>query len=83
MSEQKNQNSETEAKNKKAPSDFAKYSGIGFQMIAIMVIGVLGGMKLDKWITSIEFPVFTVVLTLSSVIFATYYAIKDFIKPPK
>ena len=81
MSEKKNQNSET--KNKKAPSDFAKYSAIGFQMIAIMVIGVLGGMKLDKWITGIEFPVFTVVLTLSSVIFATYYAIKDFIKPQK
>lgn len=81
MSEQKNQNSET--KNKKAHSDFAKYSAIGFQMIAIMVIGVLGGMKLDKWITGIEFPVFTVVLTLASVIFATYYAIKDFINPKK
>ncbi len=81
MSDQKNQNSET--KNKKAPSDFAKYSAIGFQMIAIMVIGVLGGLKLDQWITGIEFPVFTVVLTLASVIFATYYAIKDFLKPQK
>jgi hypothetical protein len=48
-----------------------------------MVIGVIGGMTLDKWISSIEFPVFTVVLTLAGVIFATYYAIKDFIKPPK
>lgn len=79
MSEQ-NQNSE---KNKKAHSDFAKYSAIGFQMIAIIVIAVLGGMKLDKWITGIEFPVFTVVLTIASVIFATYYAIKDFLKPQK
>jgi len=52
-------------------------------MIAIMVIGVLGGMKLDKWITGIEFPVFTIVLTISSVVFATYYAIKDFLKPQK
>jgi ATP synthase protein I len=81
MVEKKNQNSET--KNKKAHSDFAKYSAIGFQMIAIMVIGVLGGMKLDQWITGIEFPVFTIVLTISSVIFATYYAIKDFLKPQK
>lgn len=81
MSEQKNQNSET--KNKKAPNDFAKYSAIGFQMIAIIVIGILGGMKLDKWITSIEFPLFTMLLSISSVIFATYFAIKDFIKPPK
>jgi ATP synthase protein I len=81
MPEQKNQNSEQ--KNKKAPSDFAKYSAIGFQMIAIIIIGVVGGMKLDKWITGIEFPVFTMVLSISSVVFATYYAIKDFLKPPK
>ncbi len=81
MSEKKNQNSEQ--KNKKAHSDFAKYSAIGFQMLAIIVIGVLGGLKLDKWITGIEFPLFTMVLSISSVVFATYYAIKDFIKPPK
>lgn len=81
MPEQKNQNSEQ--KNKKAPSELVKYSAIGFQMIAIIVVGILGGMKLDKWITSIEFPVFTVVLSISSVVYATYFAIKDFIKPPK
>ena len=81
MLKQKNQNSEQ--KNKKALSDLAKYSAIGFQMIAFMVIGVLGGMKLDQWIKGIEFPLFTVVLTLVSVIFATYYSIKDFIKPKK
>ena len=74
------QNSE---KNKKAPNDLAKYSAIGFQMFAIIIVGVLGGLKLDKWIVSIEFPVFTIVLTISSVIFAIYYAIKDFIKPQK
>jgi len=52
-------------------------------MISIMFLGVIGGMKLDKWISGIEFPLFTVTLTLASVIFATYYAIKDFIKPQK
>lgn len=81
MSEQKVQNLET--KNKKAHSDLAKYSAIGFQMIAIIVIGVLGGIKLDKWMSGVEFPVFTMVLSISSVIFATYYAIKDFLKPNK
>lgn len=40
MLEQKDQNSET--KNKKVLSDLAKDSAIGFQMIAIIVIGVLG-----------------------------------------
>ena len=79
--QEKDQNSK--AKNKKAHSDFAKYSAIGFQMIAIVVIGVLGGMKLDKWMSSVEFPVFTMALTIASVILATYYSIKDFIKPNK
>lgn len=81
MSEQKNQNSEV--KNKKALNNFIRYSSMGFQMVAIMVIGVIGGMKLDNWIVNIEFPVFTVALSILSVIFATYYSIKDFIKPQK
>lgn len=81
MSEQKHRNSKT--KNKKAPRDFVKYSAIGFQMIAIVVIGVMGGIKLDKWITSINFPLFTMMLSIFSVVMATYYAIKDFIKPQK
>ncbi len=81
MSEQKNQNSGQ--KNKKALNDFAKYSTIGFQMIAIMILGAFGGMKLDKWISAIEFPLFTIVLTLAGVIIAIYYSIKDFLKPKK
>ena len=81
MSEQKNLKSDQ--KNKKALSDLAKYSAIGFQMIAIMFIGVFAGMKLDKKFVGIEFPAFTLVLTILSVILAIYYAIKDFIKPQK
>ncbi len=56
----------------------ARYSGIAFQMIAIILVGVFGGIKLDgivKW----EFPVFTLVLTLLSVIASMYYAVKDLI----
>jgi len=52
-------------------------------MIAIMFIGVFAGMKLDKKFVGIEFPAFTLVLTILSVILAIYYAIKDFIKPQK
>ena len=81
MSEQKNQNSEQ--KNKKALKNYAKYSAIGFQMMAIIIIGIFGGMKLDQLITKMEFPLFTMVLSISSVVFATYYAIKDFLKPQK
>jgi F0F1-type ATP synthase assembly protein I len=60
-------------------SNYAKYSTIAFQMIAIILVGVFGGMKLDQ-IVRIEFPVFTVVLTIVSVILSMYYAIKDLLK---
>ncbi|MCD4832452.1 MAG: hypothetical protein K8R31_01555 [Bacteroidales bacterium] len=52
-------------------------------MMAIVLIGIFGGMKLDQVITKIEFPIFTVVLSILAVVFATYYSIKDFLKPPK
>jgi hypothetical protein len=48
-------------------------------MIAIILVGVFGGIKLDelvKW----EFPVFTLVLTLLAVFASMYYAIKDLIR---
>lgn len=58
---------------------YAKYSSIAFQMLFIIFIGVFGGMKLDKYLNW-KFPVFTVVFSILSVIFAIYYAIKDIIK---
>jgi len=47
-------------------------------MLAIMLIGVFGGLKLDDWIGTR--PIFTIIITLLAVIFSIYYAIKDFIK---
>ncbi len=60
-------------------NNYARYSGLAFQMIAIILVGVFGGIKLDelvKW----EFPVFTLVLTLLAVIASMYYAVKDLIR---
>jgi len=51
-------------------------------MIAIILVGVFGGIKLDKWLKP-SFPVFTVVLSFLSVIFALYYVLKDFIRMKK
>jgi hypothetical protein len=48
-------------------------------MIATMLIGVFGGIELDKWL-NLNFPVFTLLLTIISVILAIYLAIKDFIR---
>lgn len=63
----------------KSLSNYAKYSNLAFQMIAILLIGVFGGIKLDHWL-KLNFPVFTVVLSLLATVLAIYYVIKDFIR---
>jgi hypothetical protein len=60
---------------------YARYSSLAFQMLFIILAGVFGGKYLDQWL-ELKFPVFTVVLSVSSVILSIYYAIKDFIKKP-
>jgi F0F1-type ATP synthase assembly protein I len=66
-------------KQKKFLDNYVHYSGIGFQMLIIILIGVFGGIKLDQWL-NLNFPVFTVILSLLSVAFAIYYAVKDMLK---
>jgi F0F1-type ATP synthase assembly protein I len=63
----------------KGLSNYARYSGLAFQMVAIILIGVFGGIKLDKWL-SLKFPVFTVILSLFGIGIALYTGIKDFLK---
>ena len=62
-----------------SPDSFIKYSSIAFQMAIIMIIGVIGGWKLDSYF-GFKFPFFTLVLTVLALILAIYTAIKDFIK---
>ena len=60
-------------------SNYARYSGIGIQMVIIILITVWGGIKLDK-LFLLETPVFTIILSLLGVAAAIYTAIKDFIR---
>ena len=62
-----------------ASNSYLKYSGMAFQMGAIITIGVFGGVKLDEWL-ELKTPVFTLVLSLASVAAAIYVSIKDFLK---
>ncbi len=55
------------------------FSGIAFQMLAIILVGVFGGIKLDK-LLALKFPVFTIVLTLISVALSMYVIIKETLK---
>lgn len=66
-------------KEKKALSSYARYSSIAFQMLVIMLAGVFGGRELDRWL-ELQFPVFTLILTILAVILAIYFVIKDLLK---
>jgi len=58
---------------------WAKYSSMGFQMLAIMLLGVWGGMQLDKYLETSK-PYFTICLTIIAVILAIYTSIKDLLR---
>ncbi len=57
-------------------NDVARYSGMAFQMVIIIGLGVFGGLKLDRWLHT-RFPAFTVGLSFLAVLLAVYYFIKD------
>jgi ATP synthase protein I len=63
----------------KGIKDFAKYTGLAFQMLGIILVTVWGGIKLDK-LAGFHKPVFTIILSLLGVFAAIYTAVKDFIK---
>jgi len=48
-------------------------------MMVIIAGGTYGGFRLDKYLDW-KFPVFTVILSLLSVVLAIWYAVKDLLK---
>jgi ATP synthase protein I len=59
--------------------DFARYSGMAFQMIGIILVTTWGGVKLDE-LLKFETPVFTIILSLLGVFAALYTVLRDFIR---
>jgi F0F1-type ATP synthase assembly protein I len=51
-------------------SSYAKYSGVAFEMLGIIVLGVWGGIKLDAYFGTK--PLLTLVLSLLAVAAAMY-----------
>lgn len=66
-------------KKNKGFSDYARYTGIAFQMAVIIFLTTWGGIKLDQ-LAGFSNPVFTIILSLLGVFAAIYTAIKDFLK---
>ena len=58
---------------------YAKYSSMAFQMMFIIIIGTFGGLKLDEYL-ALGIPIFTVSLSLISVVLAIYISVKDLLK---
>lgn len=60
-------------------NNYARFTGIAFQMIVIILAGVFGGIKMDKWLGN-ENHLFTAIFSLLAVILSIYTVIKDIIK---
>lgn len=59
--------------------NYVKYSTIAFQMGITLFGFAYGGVKLDEYL-NIEFPAFTIFLTLAGLALAMYFTLKDLIK---
>jgi len=66
-------------KKKERLNNYARFSGVGFQMLATIGVGVWGGIKLDNNYPN-NYQVFTVICSLISIGVALYLVIKQVTK---
>jgi F0F1-type ATP synthase assembly protein I len=59
-------------------NDYARYSSMAVQMLAIILLGVFAGFKLDQWLGTK--PILTVVLSILSVALSIYFVTKDLLR---
>ncbi|BAX80125.1 AtpZ/AtpI family protein [Labilibaculum antarcticum] len=76
MKKRKKDLSNSFEKRKKQTTSIAKYSGLAFQMIAIILLVLYAGMKLDDYLEN-EFPLFTIIGAFGGVVLSLYFALKD------
>ncbi len=63
---------------RKSLNDYARYSSMAIQMLAIIIAGVFAGFKLDQWLHTR--PLLTVILSIFSVILSIYFVTKDLLR---
>ena len=61
------------------PNEILRYSGLAFQMIATICLGVFLGNRLDKYLHTPK-PYFTGLFAVIFVVLAVYNSIADFLK---
>jgi len=70
---------ESKENNSSGLNKYVEYSGIAFQMVAIILAFVWAGKKIDEKFFNGE-SVFIIVFSLLGVLISMYFVIKDFIK---
>lgn len=63
-------------KQKKQLSGYARYTSLAAQMLFTILVGVFGGIYLDKFLDW-GFPVFTLLFTLAAVFLSIYMIIRE------
>lgn len=79
MKEQKPENRKLVSKRANA---YVKYTGMGMQMLVTILVGTLGGRKLDQYFDT-GTPWFTASLALFSTFAALYFALKPLLLEDK
>jgi len=64
---------------KKSPNEYVRYSNLAFKMIALILIGLWSGRKLDEKFKT-KFPAFTVTLTIGALAASFYTLFKEITK---
>ncbi|MCZ6901021.1 MAG: AtpZ/AtpI family protein [Bacteroidetes bacterium] len=61
---------------KRSQPNFLKYTGLAFQMLLVIGIATWGGWELDQYL-GFEFPLFTLLLSITSIVGLIYKLIKS------
>jgi len=57
-------------------NNFAKYSGLAFEMLGIIALGSYAGYKLDEYRNG-EFPLWTIILSLFAIFSSLYLVVRQ------
>ena len=77
MDKQNHSKQKSQQRRSQSPiNDYVKYSGLSFQMVALILLGFWLGRKIDSWF-ELSIPVFTIVLILVFLSLSFYSLIKS------
>ena len=78
----KNQQDQRHQVQKDRLNNYARFTGIGFQMLATIGLGVFAGIKLDEHYPN-QYQLFSIICSLASIGIALYSVIKQVTKSTK